>query len=102
MFHLSGRPRRFRHTVLLVRVFGNRLVVQELLSLRKETRVFVVGMSLQEFVPCQTIPDKVRLVGFSYVWCLVIDGIVPSEDRVVHHTHVTRTTREHVVLNQKV
>jgi hypothetical protein len=55
-------------------------------------------MRLCEFMPRQIIPDEVGLVGFRDVWCLVIDGIVPPEDEVMHYTHVARTTYEYVVL----
>lgn len=59
-------------------------------------------MRLYEFLPRQTIPDKISLVGFRDVWCLVIDRIVPPEDGVVHHSHVARTTREQVMLTRNV
>jgi hypothetical protein len=57
-------------------------------------------MRLQEFMPRQTITDKASLIGFRDIWCLVIDRIVASEDGVVHHTHMTRTIREHIMLDR--
>jgi hypothetical protein len=86
--------------MLLMRLLPNRLILQELLSPWEETGFFIFGMRLCEFMPRQTIPDEVGLVGCRDVWCLVIYRIVPSEDGVVHQTHVARTTREHVVLTR--
>jgi hypothetical protein len=88
--------------MLLMRLLPNRLILQELLNHWEETGFFIFGMRLYEFMPRQTIPDEGGLVGFRDVWCLVIDRIVPPEDGVVHHTHVARTTREHVVLTRNV
>ena len=88
--------------MLLMRLLPNRLILQELLNPWEETGFFIFGMRLYEFMPRQTIPDEGGLVGFHDVWCLVIDRIVPGEDGVVHHTHVARTTREHVVLTRNV
>jgi hypothetical protein len=88
--------------MLLMRLLPNRLILQELLSPWEETGFFIFGMRLCKFMPRQTIPDEVGLVGFRDVRCLVINRIVPPEDGVVHHTHVAGTTCEHVVLTRNV
>jgi hypothetical protein len=88
--------------MLLMRLLPNRLVLQELLNHWEETGFFIFGMRLYKFMPRQTIPDEGGFVGFHDVWCLVIDRIIPPEDGVVHHTHVARTTRKHVVLTRNV
>jgi hypothetical protein len=88
--------------MLPMRLLPNRLILQELFNLWEETSFFIFGMRLCEFIPRQTIPDEVSLVGFRDVWCLVIDRIIPPEDGVVHHTHVACTAREHVVLTRNV
>ena len=88
--------------MLLMGLLPNRLILQELLNPWEETGFFIFGMRLYEFMPRQTIPDEGGLVGFRDVWCLVIDRIVPPEDGVVHHTHVARTGREHVMLTRNV
>jgi len=59
-------------------------------------------MGLQELVPCQTVSDKVDLVGFRDMLGLVVDRIVSPEDGVVDHTHVARTAREHVMLTRNI
>ena len=84
--------------MLPMRFLPNRLILQKLLDPWEETGFFIFGMRLYEFMPRQTIPDEVGLVGFGDVWCLMIDRIVPPEDGVVHYTHVARTGREHVML----
>jgi len=88
--------------MLLMRLLPNRLILQELLCPWEETGFFIFGMRLCEFMPRQTIPDEVGLVGFRDVWCLVIDRIVTPGRWVMDHTHVARTTCEHVVLTQNV
>ena len=93
---------RFWPTMLLMRLLPNRLILQKLLSLWKETSFFIFGMCLQEFMPRQTIPDEVGLFAFCNVWCLMVDRIVPPEDGIVDHTHVASTTRKHVVLARNV
>jgi hypothetical protein len=76
----------------------NGLILQKLLSFGEKTDFFILGMRSQEFMPSQTISNEVGPVGFCDMWCLMIDRIVSPENRIMHHTHVARAAREHVVL----
>jgi len=84
--------------VLLVRVCEDGLVVQQLLDLGEERFLLVIVVRLDKLVPCEGVPHEVGLVVVLHVRCLVVDGVVPSEDGVVKQSHVCRAGREEVGL----
>lgn len=53
-------------------------------------------------MPCQTISDEICFICSRDVWCLVVDGVVASEDGVVDHAHVACSTCEEIVLKMMV
>lgn len=66
------------HTMFLVCLVEDGLVAQKFLDLGKEHLLLVVVVRLDELVPRQSIADKVLLVVFLHMWCLMINGIVAS------------------------
>jgi hypothetical protein len=51
-------------------------------------------------MPRQAVSYKVRLVCIRDVWCLVVDGIVSPDDRIMNHSHVTGTGCKQVILGE--
>lgn len=84
--------------MLLVRLSEDLLVLQQFLNLGEQGLLLVVVVRLHEFVPRQTIANKVGLVRISYVGGLVVDGIVAAENSVVEQRHVCRTGGEEICL----
>lgn len=84
--------------MLLVRLFKDGLVLQQLLHLGEERLLLVIVVGLDEFVPDQSISDKIGLVLVQEVWCLLVDGVVAAEDRVVQERHMGCAGRKDVGL----
>lgn len=52
-------------------------------------------------MPRQAVSYEVGLVCIRDMWCLIIDGIISPDDRIMNHGHVAGTRCEKVILRQR-
>jgi hypothetical protein len=89
---------KFHRTVFFVCVYPDCRILQQLFNFWKERSLLIASVCFHELVPRQAVADEARLVNITDVEGLVVDGIVASEDGVVHVTHMAGTSSEHVFL----
>lgn len=79
--------------------FPDAFLTKNVLHYWEQIFLFVVMVSMHELVPRERVPNEARIVAFSDVWCLEVDRVEATEDRIVYKRHMRRASNEGIVLD---